>query len=99
MGSMVIAYIYVAVVLEHPKLMLTESKQMTESLRKIYKASSYFIEDASLSAEQQVALKTRSLWLPLLADNSWELPDDEPTKFTAHDTLIQSMQFLQRIAV
>ena len=79
--------------------MLTESKQMTESLRKLYKASSDFIGDASLSAEQQVALKTRSLWLPLLADNPWELPDDEPTKFTAHNTLIQSMQFLQRIAV
>jgi hypothetical protein len=75
MGSMVIAYIYVAEVLEHPKLMLTESKQVTESLRKLYKASSYFIGDASLSAEQQVALKTtRSLWLPLLADNPWELP-------------------------
>jgi hypothetical protein len=28
MGSMLIAYIYVAVVLEHPKLMPTESKQM-----------------------------------------------------------------------
>ena len=74
-------------VLEHPKLMLTESKQMTESLRKIYKASSYFIEDASLSAEQQVALKTRSLWLPLLADNPWEHPKDEPPKFTAHDII------------
>jgi hypothetical protein len=56
-------------VLEHPKLMLTESKQMTETLRKIYKASSDFIGDASLSAEQQVALKTRSLCLPLLAEN------------------------------
>jgi len=42
-------------VLEHPKLMLAESKQMTETLRKIYKASSDFIGDASLSAEQQVA--------------------------------------------
>ncbi len=30
-------------VLEHPKLMLTESKQMTESLRTFYKASSDFI--------------------------------------------------------
>jgi hypothetical protein len=69
MGSMLIAYIYVAVVLEHPKLMLTESKQMTESLRKNLKASSDFIGDASLSAEQQVALKTRSLYLSLLADN------------------------------
>ena len=69
MGSMLIAYIYVARVLEHPKLMLTESKQMTESLRKIYRASSDFIGDASLSAEHQVALKTRSLYLSLLADN------------------------------
>ena len=64
-------------VLEHPKLMLAESKQMTETLRKIYKASSDFIGDASLSAEQQMALKTRSLCLPLLADNPWEPPDDE----------------------
>jgi hypothetical protein len=64
-------------VLEHPKLMLAESKQMTETLRKIYKASSDFISDASLSAEQQVALKTKGLCLPLLADNTWEPPDDE----------------------
>ncbi len=53
MGSMLIAYIYVAVVQEHPKLMFTESKQMTESLRKFYKASSDFIGGA-LSAEQQI---------------------------------------------
>ena len=51
---MLIAYIYVAVVLEHPKLMLTESKQTTESLRTFYKASSYFIGGALLSAEQQI---------------------------------------------
>ncbi len=50
---MPIAYIHIAVVLEHPKLMLTESKQMTESLRKFYKASSDFIGSALLSAEQQ----------------------------------------------
>jgi hypothetical protein len=87
MGSMLITYICVAVVLEHPKLMLTESKQMTESLRKIYKASSDFIGDASFSAEQQVALKTRNLWLPLLADNPWEHLKDEPPKFTAHDII------------
>ena len=71
-------------VLEHPKLMLAESKQMTETLRKIYKASSDFIGDASLSAEQQVALKTRSLCLPLLADNPWEPSADE-------DDLIQQI--------
>ncbi len=44
-------------VLEHPKLMLAQSKEMSETLRKIYKASSDFIGDASLSTEQQVALK------------------------------------------
>ena len=54
MGAMLIAYIYVAVVQEHPKLMLTESKQMTESLRTFYKALSDFIGDALLSAEQQI---------------------------------------------
>ena len=59
-------------VLEHPKLMLAQSKEMSETLRKIYKASSDFIGDASLSAEQQVALKTRSLCIPLLADDPWE---------------------------
>ncbi len=50
---------------------------MSETLRKIYKASSDFIGDASLSAEQQVALKTRSLCIPLLADNPWKPPNDE----------------------
>ncbi len=64
-------------VLEHPKIMLAESKEMSDTLRKIYKASSDFIGDASLSAEQQVACKTRSLCLPLLADNPWIAPDDE----------------------
>ncbi len=50
---------------------------MSETLRKIYKASSDFIGDALLSAEQQVALKTRSLCIPLLADDPWELSNDE----------------------
>ncbi len=63
--------------LEHPKLMLAQSKEMSETLRNIYKASSDFIGDASLSAEQQVALKTRSLCIPLLADNPWESSDDK----------------------
>ena len=53
----------------------------------IYKVQSDFIEDASLSVEQQVILKTRSLWLPLLADNTWEHPKDEPPKFITHDTI------------
>ena len=50
---------------------------MTDTLRKIYKAASDFIGDASLSAEQQVTLKTRSLCIPLLAENPWIPPDDE----------------------
>ncbi len=54
---MLIAYIYVAVVQEHPKLMLTESKQMIESLRTFYKASSDFIGGALLSAEQKIHAK------------------------------------------
>ena len=54
MGSMLIAYIYVAVVQEHPKLMLTESKQITESLRTSYKALSDFIGGALLSADQPI---------------------------------------------
>ncbi len=74
-------------VLEHPKLMLAESKQMTETLRKIYKASSDFIGDASLSFEQQVALKTRSLCLPLLADNPWEPSEDEED--TINETVLE----------
>ena len=51
---MLIAYIYGVVVPEHPKLRLTGSKQMTESLRTFYKASPDFIGGALLSAEQQI---------------------------------------------
>jgi hypothetical protein len=61
--------------LEHPKEMLAESKQMTESLNTyiyIKFHQDFMIGDAALSAEQQIALKTRSLCLPLLADNPWE---------------------------
>ena len=70
-------------VLEHPKLMLAQSKEMSETLRKIYKASSDFIGDASLSAEQQVALKTRSLCIPLLADSPWTPSEDEDDEIKA----------------
>jgi hypothetical protein len=53
-------------VLEHPKLMLAHSKEMSETLRKIYKASSDFIGDSSLSAEQQSCPKdTKSLYSTL----------------------------------
>ena len=42
-------------VLEHPKLLLSEAKLMTENLSKIYRASSDYIGDASLTALQQQA--------------------------------------------
>jgi hypothetical protein len=50
---------------------------MTEALSKIYRASSDYIGDASLTALQQQALKTKSLCLPLLADNPFEKGTDE----------------------
>jgi hypothetical protein len=75
MGSILPAFL--SLVLEHPKLMLAQSKEMSETLRRIYKTSSDFIGDLSLSAEQQVALKTKSLCIPSLADNPWEAPKDE----------------------
>ena len=59
-------------VLEHPKLLLSEAKLMTAALSNIYRASSDYIGDASLTALQQQALKTKSLCLPLLADNPFE---------------------------
>jgi hypothetical protein len=76
MGSILFLHL-LPLVLEHPKLMLAETKQMTDTLRKIYKAFSDFIGDASLSAEQQVALKTRSLCIPLLTENP--LDDEDNT--------------------
>ena len=45
---------------------------MTAALSNIYRASSDYIGDASLTALQQQALKTKSLCLPLLADNPFE---------------------------
>jgi hypothetical protein len=50
---------------------------MTENLSKIYRASSDYIGDASLTALQQQALKTKSLCLPLLADNPFQKGEDE----------------------
>ncbi len=50
---------------------------MTEALSKIYKASSDYIGDASLTALQQQALKTKSLCLPLLADNPFDKGQNE----------------------
>ena len=50
---------------------------MTENLSKIYRASSDYIGDASLTALQQQALKTKSLCLPLLADNPFQKGQNE----------------------
>ena len=58
-------------VLEHPKICLQENKNLSETLGKIYKASTDFIGNASLTGEQQLALKAKSLCIPLLAENPW----------------------------
>jgi hypothetical protein len=41
-------------------------------MSKLYRASSDFIGDASLSVEQRSTLKVKSLCLPILADDNWE---------------------------
>jgi hypothetical protein len=41
-------------------------------MSKLYRASSDFIGDASLSVEQRSTLKVKSLCLPILADDPWE---------------------------
>jgi hypothetical protein len=61
-----------ALVIEHPKLLLAESKGFNKTLSKLYRASSDFIGNASLTVEQQSTLKTRSFCLPLVSDNPWE---------------------------
>jgi hypothetical protein len=58
-----------ALVIEHPKLMLAENKGFNKTLSKLYRASSDFLGNASLTVEQQSTLKTRSLCLPLVSDN------------------------------
>jgi hypothetical protein len=50
---------------------------LTKTLSKLYRASSDFIANASLTVEQQSTLKTRSLCLPLVSDNPWEKGDSE----------------------
>ncbi len=63
-----------ALVIEHPKLMLAENKGFNKTLSKLYRASSDFLGNASLTVEQQSTLKTtsRSLCLPLVSDNPWK---------------------------
>ena len=61
----------VPLVIEHVKILLTTSKNLTTTMRKLYKASSDYIGDASLNVEQRSMLKVKSLCLPLLADAPW----------------------------
>jgi hypothetical protein len=61
-----------ALVIEHPKLLLAENKGFNKTLSKLYRASSDFIGNASLTVEQQSTLKTRSLCLPLVSYNPWQ---------------------------
>ncbi len=57
----------VPLVIEHPK----ESKNLTTTMTKLYRASSDFIGDASLNVEQRSMLKVKSLCLPILANDPW----------------------------
>jgi hypothetical protein len=78
----------VPLVIEHPKILLSESKNLTSTMRKLYKASSDFIGDASLIVEQRSMLKVKSLCLPLLADAPWTKgaqEDDEIEKIVLEE--------------
>ncbi len=48
----------------------------------MYRASSDFIGNASLTVEQQSTLKPRSLYLPLVSDNPWEKGANEVNEIT-----------------
>ena len=50
----------VPLVVEHPKILLSESKNLTNSMTKLYRASNDFIGDASLTVEQRSTLKLKS---------------------------------------
>ena len=52
----------VPLVIEHPKILLSESKNLTTTMTKLYRASSDFIGDASLNVEQRSMLKVKSLY-------------------------------------
>jgi hypothetical protein len=83
-----------ALVIEHPKLMLAENKGSNKTLSQLYRASSDFLDNASLTVEQQSTLKTRSLCLPsLVSDNPWkEGPQeaDEILKVVLEDMGLQA---------
>jgi hypothetical protein len=70
----------VPLVIEHPKILLSESKNLSQTMSKLYRASSDFIGDASPSVEQRSTLKVKSLCLPILADDPWEPGAQEDDK-------------------
>jgi hypothetical protein len=67
--------------IEHPELLLAENKGFNKTLSKLYRTSSDFIGNASLTVEQQSTLKTRSLCLPLVSDTHGKRVPKKPTRF------------------
>jgi hypothetical protein len=73
----------VPLVIEHPKILLSESKNLTTTMTKLYRASSDFIGDASLNVEQRSMLKVKSLCLPILANDPWVPGTNEADEISA----------------
>ncbi len=73
----------VPLVIEHPKILLSENKNLTTTMTKLYWASSDFIGDASLNVEQRSILKVKSLCLPILANDSWVPGQNEDDEISA----------------
>ena len=84
----------VPLVVEHPKILLSMSKELTKTMTKLYRASNDFIGDASLTVEQRSTLKLKSLCLPLLADDPWKpgaLEDDEVDKIVLEEMALAAI--------
>ncbi len=84
----------VPLVVEHPKVLLFESKNLTNSMTKLYRASNDFIGDASLTVEQRSMLKLKSLCLPILADDPWApgpKEDDEIEKIALEEMALAAI--------
>ena len=73
----------VPLVIEHPKILLSENKNLTTTMTKLYRASSDFIGDASLNVEQRSILKVKSLCLPILANDPWVPGRNEDDEISA----------------
>ena len=66
-------------IIEHVKILLSNGKNLTNTMSKLFRASSDFIGDASLTIEQQSSFKAKSLCLPIIAEHPWAPSDDEET--------------------